>query len=244
VAYIDEMKNQGNWLFRWRSFLPLVMVPLFVIELRHSAYPIMGSHLLDQLWELSCFALSLFGLGMRIYTVGYVPKGTSGRTTSNPKAEELNTTGMYSIVRNPLYFGNFVIWVGIVLLARSALLTVTCVLAFFLYYERIIIAEEEFLSGKFGVVFAQWAEKTPMMIPKFKLWCRPAQPFLWQVVLSREYPGVLTITAVFAAIDAISDWFRQGKWQLDWMWVTIFGISLLIFMVLRTLKKLRIIKHH
>jgi protein-S-isoprenylcysteine O-methyltransferase Ste14 len=244
MAYIDEMKNQGNWLFRWRSFLPLAMVPLFVIELRHSAYPIMGSYLLDRPWEILCSAISLLGLGIRIYTIGYVPAGTSGRTTSNPKAQELNTTGMYSIVRNPIYFGNFVIWVGIVLLARSALLTVTCVLAFFLYYERIIIAEEEFLSGKFGAVFAQWAEKTPMIIPKFKLWCRPAQPFSWQVVLSREYPGVLTITAAFAAIDAISDWFRQGKWQLDWMWVTIFGISLLVFVTLRTLKKLRIIKNH
>jgi protein-S-isoprenylcysteine O-methyltransferase Ste14 len=48
---------------------------------------------------------------------------------------------MYSVVRNPIYIGNFIIWVGIVLLARAALLAAVCVLAFFIYYERIIVTE-------------------------------------------------------------------------------------------------------
>jgi len=241
MAYVDEMKEQGNWLFRWRSFLPLVIAPLFIIGLQHSTYP-MGSHLLGRLWELFCLAISLAGLGIRIYTVGYVPAGTSGRTTSNPKAQELNTTGMYSIVRHPLYLGNFVIFVGIALFARSTLLAVACVLAFFLYYERIIIAEEAFLSDKFGEVFTQWAEKTPMIVPRFRLWCKPAQPFSWRVVLTREYPGFFTIIASFTAIEVISDRFYEGKWQLDWMWGTILCVGLLVFVILRTLKKMRIIK--
>jgi protein-S-isoprenylcysteine O-methyltransferase Ste14 len=243
MAHIDQLKKQGNWLFRWRSFLPLVIVPLFIISLRHFTYP-EGSHLLDRLWELFCFAISLFGLGIRIYTVGYVPKGTSGRTTSEPKAQELNTTGMYSIVRHPLYLGNLVIWVGIVLFARSILLAAFCFLAFFLYYERIIIAEETFLLEKFGLAFTQWAQKTPMIIPIIKLWRKPAQPFSWRVVLSREYSGLLTITSSFIAIELLSDRFYEGKWQLDWMWAGIFVASLLVFVVLRTLKKLQILKYN
>jgi len=242
MAYVDEMRNQGNWLFRWRSFLPLVIAPFFVISLRHFSYP-QGSHLLDRLWELFCFAVSLLGLGIRIYTVGYVPAGTSGRTTSAPKAQELNSTGIYSVVRHPLYLGNFVVWMGIVLFARSILLAAFCSLAFFLYYERIIIAEEAFLSQKFGSAFAQWAEKTPMFIPRFKLWHKPALPFSWRTVLTREYSGLLAITASFVAIEIISDRFYQGKWQLDWMWAGIFCVSLLVFVTLRTLKKLRIITH-
>ena len=241
MAYVDEMRNQGNWLFRRRSFLPLVIVPLFLIGLQHFTYP-MGSRLLDRLWELFCFAIALLGLGVRIYTVGHVPKGTSGRTTSTPKAQELNTTGIYSIIRHPLYLGNFIIWVGIVLLVRSTLLTVACVIAYFLYYERIIIAEEAFLSEKFGTAFAQWAEKTPMIIPRFKLWCKPALPFSWQVVLIREYPGFLTITASFAALDVLGVRFYEGKWQLDWMWAIMFCVGLLAFVILRTLKKMQIIR--
>jgi protein-S-isoprenylcysteine O-methyltransferase Ste14 len=242
MAYIDEMKNQGNWLFRRRSFLPLViLVLLFPIGLHNSTY-LMGSRLLDRLWELLCFAIALFGLVIRIYTVGYVADGTSGRTTSKPKAEELNTTGMYSIARHPLYLGNCVIWAGITLLPRSTLLMVACVLAFFLYYERIIVAEEGFLSEKFGAAFTQWAEKVPAMFPKIGPWIKPARPFSWQVVLIREYPGFLVITASFAAIDALIDWFRDDKWQLDWLWAAILCVGLLAFVILRTLKKMRIIK--
>ncbi len=221
--------------------MPLIIVPLFLIGLQHFTYPL-GSRLLDRLWELFCFAISLLGLGIRIYTVGHVPKGTSGRTTSTPKAQELNTTGIYSVVRHPLYLGNFIIWVGIVLLVRSTLLTVACVLAYFLYYERIIIAEEAFLSEKFGAAFAQWAEKTPMIIPRFKLWCKPPQPFSWQVVLIREYPGFLVITASFAALNVLGARFYEGRWRLDWMWAGILCVGLLAFVALWTLKKMRIIR--
>jgi protein-S-isoprenylcysteine O-methyltransferase Ste14 len=241
MAYTDEMKKQGGWLFRWRSFLPVLMAPLFVAGLWHFSYP-MGSHLLDRLWELFCLVISILGLAIRIYTVGYVPRGTSGRTTSSIKATELNTTGMYSIVRNPLYLGNLLMWTGIALLPRSILLVIVCVLAFFLYYERIIVAEEAFLSEKFGATFAQWAEKTPAMMPKIRLWSKPTRPFSWRTVLSREYPGLLTIAACFTAAEILSDWFCEGTWKLDWLWMTILCIVLLVFVVLRTLKKLGITK--
>jgi protein-S-isoprenylcysteine O-methyltransferase Ste14 len=236
------MKRQGNWLFKWRSFLPLATAVLLPLGLRNSTY-FMGSPFMDRLWELFCFAISLLGLGIRIYTVGHVAHGTSGRTTSNPKAKMLNTTGMYSIVRHPLYLGNFVIWAGVVMLPRSVLLAISCVLAFFLYYERIIIAEETFLSEKFGDTFTQWAQKTPAMIPKFKLWQKPALLFSWQAVIRREYPGFLSITASFAAIDAIIDWFRDNKWQIDRLWSAIFCVGLLVFAVVWILRKMRIIEY-
>jgi protein-S-isoprenylcysteine O-methyltransferase Ste14/membrane-associated phospholipid phosphatase len=243
TSYADRMRNQGRWFYRWRSFLPLIIVPLFLIELRSFTYP-EGSHFLDRLWELFCFSISLLGLGIRIYTVGYVPKRSSGRTTSEPKAQELNRTGMYSIVRHPLYLGNFVIWAGIILFAHSFTLAAFGFLAFFLFYERIILADEAFLSEKFGPEFAQWAQKTPMILPRFKLWCKPAQFFSWQNVLAREYPGLFAIIVSFTAIEIFGDRFYEGKWVIDWMWAAIFCTGLLVFVTLRTFKnkKFRIIK--
>jgi protein-S-isoprenylcysteine O-methyltransferase Ste14/membrane-associated phospholipid phosphatase len=242
TAFIDQMRKQGNWFFKWRSFLPLLIAPLFIIKLRDFTYP-WDNHLLDRLWGLFCLTISLLGLGIRIYTVGNVPKRTSGRTTSQLKAQELNTTGTYSIVRHPLYLGNFVIWVGIVLFARSISLAAFCLLAFVLYYERIIIAEEEFLSQKFGEVFTKWADKTPMIVPRFKLWCKPAQPFSWLAVINREYSGLLTITASFIAIEALGDRFYEGRWKLDWMWAVIFCISLLASAAIGALKKTGILRY-
>jgi protein-S-isoprenylcysteine O-methyltransferase Ste14 len=241
-AYSEQMRRQGNWLFRWRSFLPLIIVPLFLIEVRYSAYP-GNDHLLDRLWELFCLTISLAGLAIRIYTVGYAGKGTSGRTTNAPKAQELSTTGMYSIVRYPLYLGNFVIWAGIVLFPHSINLALFCLIVFFLLYEKVILAEEAFGAEKFGDVFTEWAQKTPMIVPRFKLWRKPAMPFSWQAVLAREYSGFFVIIASFTAIEIFGDRFNEGRWEFDPMWVVIFCAGLLVFVVLRTLKKLQIIKH-
>jgi len=236
VSCVDQVKSQDDWFFRWRSFLPLLILPLFLIVPRDFKC-LEGNHLLDQLWGLFCFAISLLGLGIRIYTVGHVPAGTSGGTKSVPNAQELNTTSMYSIVRHPLYLANFIIWVGIVLFARSILLVAFCFLAFFLFYERIIIVEEKFLSQKFGALFAQWAEKTPMLVPKIKLWRRSAYRFSWRVALNREYPWFFAIIACFTTIEVFGDRFYEGRWQFDPVWVLIFLTGLCTCVILRALKK-------
>jgi len=239
MTYIDEMKTQGKRLFQLRSFLPVViMLLLFPIGLYHSTY-FMNSLLIDKIWELCCFALALFGFGIRIFTVGYVADGTSGRSTSEPKAIELNTAGMYSIVRHPLYFGNCIVWAAIALFLHSALMAISCGLAFFIYYERIIIAEEAFLAEKFGDAFTQWAKRTPAMIPKLRLWVKPARSFSWQTVFRREYPGTLTITASFAAMDIFIDWYRDGYWHPDLTWLAIAGLGLLVFLAGWTLRKIK-----
>ncbi|MBW6498500.1 MAG: DUF1295 domain-containing protein [Bacteroidales bacterium] len=59
-----------------------------------------------------CLFFCLLGFGIRIYIVGHTPKNTSGRNTSGQLADELNTTGVYSVVRHPLYLGNFFMWLG------------------------------------------------------------------------------------------------------------------------------------
>lgn len=61
-----------------------------------------------------------------------------------------NTTGMYSIVRHPLYLGNFFVGFGIVLICSSVWLAVVFCLLFVVYYERLMFAEEEFLRTSSG----------------------------------------------------------------------------------------------
>ncbi len=56
--------------------------------------------------------ISFFGLALRVIVVGHAPYGTSGRNTREQVADTLNTTGMYSIVRHPLYLANYLIILG------------------------------------------------------------------------------------------------------------------------------------
>jgi len=101
--------------------------------------------------------ISLCGLAIRVYTVGHTPANTSGRNTAGQLAESLNTTGIYSLVRHPLYLGNFFMWLGVALLIANFWFVIAFVFAYWIYYERIMFAEEQFLRTKFGPTYVEWA---------------------------------------------------------------------------------------
>ena len=79
------MEKEGNWLFRYRSYLPIVMlgagVLVFYAVLREKKglFFMMQTHW--QAYEYVCLAVSLLGVAVRIYTVGHTPANTSGRNT-------------------------------------------------------------------------------------------------------------------------------------------------------------------
>ena len=232
----DELEKSGNWLFRWRSYLPIAFIGLMLATIREYQYP-EHSEYWDHLLEASCLVISFFGLGIRILTIGYAPAGTSGRNTAKQMAETLNTTGLYSVVRNPLYLGNFFIYLGIVLFVHLWWLTVIYVLAFWLYYERIIFAEEAFLTKKFGRVFIDWAEITPIIFPRITGFRKPVLPFSFKNVLKREYNGFFAIIAVMFLLEIVGEFFAKGKFDFDLWWVIIFWIGFTVWVTLRMLKK-------
>ena len=232
----EEFEKSGNWLFQGRSYFPLLVGILFLIALRHFTYPY-HNHVLDEIWGFFCLGISFLGLGIRALTIGFTPKGTSGRTTQKPAATTLNTSGMYSIVRHPLYLGNFFIWVGILLSTRFWWFTLVAVLLFWLYYERIMFAEEEFLRKKFGEVYLEWAAKTPAFLPRLKNWQRPRLPFSFKTVLRKEYSGFFGVIALFTVLELIEDWIVEKKLVWDPIWTVLFILGFVVFVVLRTLKK-------
>lgn len=236
VALREEFEREGTWLFRWRSYLPLALLALVLIEMMDFTY-LGNSETLDLIWETFCMLVSSVGLAIRAFTVGYTPRGTSGRNTANQVADVLNTTGIYSIVRHPLYLGNFVIYLGMSMFPHQWWLTLIFVLAFWLYYERIMFAEEGFLQEKFGGEFAAWAEKTPAFIPNLKLWRPPKLPFSFRNVLRREYNGFFAIVLTFFVLEVRGDFAVEGRFQVDPGWLILLVLSLIIWAVLRTLKR-------
>ncbi len=232
----EHFENTGNWLFRRRSYIPFVSAAIILVALRNFKFPY-GSHRLDQLWEIFCLVISLLGLAVRILTVGYIPKGTSGRNTHGQKAYVLNTTGMYSLVRHPLYLGNSLIWLGASLFARIWWLSAILILVFCLYYERIIFAEEEFLRRKFKREFIDWARKTRAFLPNLNAWKQPILPFSFRMVLKREHSTLFFIIALYTAIEETASLLTTGSMELDPMWLILFLAGLAQYMLFRTLKK-------
>lgn len=154
MALQEELEKQGVWLFRYRSYLPLVVLLIgTILYLRTEIYPdifFLEETPYEIFYEMGCLLVSLLGLFIRIYTVGHTPKNTSGRNVKNQLADYLNTTGSYSVVRHPLYVGNFLMWLGPALITGNLWFIVAFCFFYWIYYERIMFAEEQFLRKKFG----------------------------------------------------------------------------------------------
>ncbi|MBA3555339.1 MAG: DUF1295 domain-containing protein [Gemmatimonadales bacterium] len=231
----EEFEATGNWLFRRRGYLPLLLFPVLLIAVRGSDHP-SADRQLDLAWEGVCLLLALIGLALRIATVGFVPRDTSGRSTGRQRAGSLNTSGFYSIVRHPLYLGNYLMWLGVALFPRSWWAPVIVSLVFWLYYERIMFAEEEFLRRTFGPVYTSWAAVTPAFLPRLTLWRRPGVRFCLLTVLRREHSSLLALIASLTALEVASDYVATGRLIIDPVWGTALGGTLVLCLAVRAAK--------
>ena len=232
----EEFERSGSWLFRWRSYLPVALAGVLLMAMDEYKYP-GNSNLLDILWEGFCLLVSFFGLGIRVFTVGHTPKATSGRNTKEQVADTLNTTGIYSLARHPLYLGNFFMFLGVMLFAHTWWLALIYILAFWLYYERIMFAEEAFLRKKFGDEYLTWANSTPAFIPRFRNYKRPDLPFSWRKVMRKEYNGFFAVIVAMFILEVYGEIILNGELGLDLFWAIFLSLGFITWVTLKTLKK-------
>jgi protein-S-isoprenylcysteine O-methyltransferase Ste14 len=235
MALVHEFENSGNWLFKRRSWLPVFMIVAGLVMMY------LGNRqaiLFDQRDELIFLGVSIFGQIIRIITVGFAPKNTSGRNTAGGQvADELNTSGIYSIIRHPLYVGNLFMWLGPVLFLRSVWFTVVFVLVYWLYYERIMFAEEQYLRRKFGDIYDKWAEKVSSFIPFSFRFIRPKLPFSLRNVLKREYNSFVNIFLIFIILDVFRNYFLSERIYFTEIWVWLFAGAFVLWAIIRSVHK-------
>lgn len=231
MALREHFESSGVWLFRWRSYLPLTLFLVVLAGLRDYEYPY-NSHHLQTVWELACLAVGLIGLLIRCHTIGYAAEGTSGRVTRKQEADALNTTGLYSAVRHPLYLGNYLMWISAALLTRTIWVPLIVTLAFWLFYERVMSAEEAFLRGKYGAAFDTWANITPAFIPAFRCWRRPQRPFNADRVLQSEKSSLLGLIATFTFINLLINSQLPDSISVDGLWLSLFALGVLYYVVM------------
>ena len=235
MALVHEFENSGNWLFKRRSWLPALMIiaGIIMMYLRNRQ-----ALIFDMRDEFIFLGVSFFGQVIRILTVGFTPKNTSGRNTINGQiADELNVTGIYSLVRHPLYLGNFFMWLGPVLFLRSIGVTIVFGLIYWLYYERIMFAEEQFLRRKFGDIYDKWSEKVSSFIPFSFKYISPGLPFSVKNVLKREYNSFVNIFVIFTLLDLFRNYFLSERIYLTAMWIYMLAAAVAIWLVVRIIEK-------
>jgi len=239
MALQEEFEKRGNWLFRYRGILPMVIfLAGLALYLRTKTDPenyFLYGNRLDIFYPYLCFSVSLLGLFIRIYTMGRTPKNTSGGNVKKQVAARLNTTGSYSLVRHPLYVGNFFMWLGPTLLTGHLWFIIVFCLLYWLYYERIMFAEEQFLRRKFGDPYQEWAEHVPAFVPHFKGFVRPDLPFSWKKVLKKEKNVIAAVFLVFTIFDIAGE-LVAGERNFNYFFAAGFLLSALSYLVIKLLK--------
>ena len=241
MSLAKELNKQGNLLFKYRGTLPLIIlsVALLVFVLKLQAP---NAFVTYHYYAFGCLAVALFGQFIRLITVGYTADLTSGRNTEGQLANVLNTKGIYSIVRHPLYLGNFFMWLGLCLLTQDLWFTISFILIYWVYYERIMFAEEAFLINKFGDTYLEWASLRPAFWPNFIIWKSSTSNFNWKKILKNEKNGITALFSLFWLFNFIEVGIISGNWSLKPnLWLYSMVLSIIYYILMKVLMKLQLI---
>ena len=208
-----------------------------------------SARVFDRLGDSGSFAVeglalsvAFAGLLVRCAAVAYAPDGTSSRDTRALRASSLNTTGMYSIVRHPLYLGAGLMWAGIAMSLGVWWLVALVALAYWIYVERLMLVEEAFLAENFPVEFARWASRTRAFLPRLADWIPSAGPFQLKR-LSSEHNGLLAIGVAFPLLQYLANLMVEGRSWHDWSGrhhglIMLFEITVTISVICMLLRRL------
>ena len=234
--FTEELENAGHKLFRYRSYVFFVLIPLAAAALYSRESYLGNSQRYELIFEICCFIVSLSGLLVRMLSIGYAKPGTSGRNTTEQIADNLNTSGMYSICRHPLYLGNFLMAVGLFMFTGSYWFAIIGAMLYVFVYERIIITEEGFLVTEFGETFKEWAKTTPCVIPRFRAW-KPGESFSLKSAVRGEIYGFTAIVTMYFILKTAKDFVILGTFSVNPFWLVVLAVTLPLFFILRFLRK-------
>ena len=223
----------GNLFFRYRSYIPIPIIFLAFYFYYISPINKINPSILNY-----CLSISLTGLLIRVLVVGYSFDKTSGRNTKSQLASKINKTGIYSLIRHPLYIGNFLIWLGASLITNNLYFVLFSIFFYWLIYIPIILAEEDYLTKKFKNEYKLYSLNVPAIIPNFKKWIKPELNFNLRKVLLNEKNGLLGIFTIFYFFKVL-DLYKKNEslFQLDKI-LLLFVFSLLFYFLIKIYQKI------
>jgi protein-S-isoprenylcysteine O-methyltransferase Ste14 len=153
AAEKSGIARAGRVLFRYRGFIPVpfLLVPLLAPGAQTTRGWVIGA------------AFILIGEIIRI--VGVAAAGTVTRRRSRD-VQRLVTYGVFSWMRNPLYVGNFLVWIGFMVGSGVLWFLPVAIVLFAIEYTLIVRYEEGVLESIFGADYLQYKARTPRWIPR------------------------------------------------------------------------------
>jgi protein-S-isoprenylcysteine O-methyltransferase Ste14 len=184
----DFTTRLGGWLFRHRTSLPgPVALVIVMLPGSESASPFLVG---------AGVGITIVGELIRLWGVHHI--GAVSRTRSE-RLGPLVASGPFALVRNPLYVGNILLWVGFAIAARMLWLAPIILVLLALEYHAIVRWEETLLESRLGQAYREYAARVPRWIPSFNRGDRglrrATEGFSWSGTLFSERGTLLAIAA-------------------------------------------------
>lgn len=137
------------------------------------------------------------GEGLRLWAVGHI--GLPSRTTGDG-AHRVVDTGPYALLRNPLYVGNILIFLGLGVMAWPWALLAGPLLA--AHYHFIVRWEESNLSEKLGEPYSDYTKRVRRWVPRWG----PSVDAAWdgRQALRSERSTLVVLAVVLGAMAFLS----------------------------------------
>jgi protein-S-isoprenylcysteine O-methyltransferase Ste14 len=208
--------------------IAVFLASLCALLLLKFVFPHWRNACLDEIFDLVGITLVLFGFLFRIAARGYKEEQSS-------QGRALVKDGPYALTRNPMYFGSFLIGIGVSLVILMPFFIIPFILVFLLIYLPQIKKEKELLSQCFGSEYAQYSQETPAFFPqlgaliKFKDYS--ALKIYW---IKKELPQLLLTIAGLILIELWEDvkFFGRSDFFKE---IAEAGIIIMIFILLVSL---------
>ena len=186
----------GAALFRHRSWLPI----FFLVIVLFAPSNISTSH-----W-IAGGLLVLIGEIYRMY--GVAAAGTETRRRSR-EVQRLVTYGVFSWSRNPLYNGNFLIWMGFVVISGVLWFLPIAIVLFAIEYSFIVRYEEGVLESIFGEEYLAYKRRTPRWMPRISSSSAAVEGYAWGEAWRSEISTFLQYAVLSAAFIVKSRYFGR-----------------------------------
>ncbi len=149
------MSKIASKFFSYRSYTP---VPFLLIMFFFED---------ANVWSLIAgLIIALAGEMIRLWGVSWA--GSETRTTGTVGGTYLIISGPFAHVRNPLYVGNILLYLGMGIMSFAIFpyLQIVALLFFFIQYHYIVSEEEGYLKKTYGQAYTDYVKNVPRFFPR------------------------------------------------------------------------------
>lgn len=156
------MRSFTERIFFYRGYTQALFFLALTLYIWFSPPDLFEDTWVDGLLDAAGISCLMAGELLRIWAVSHAGKWTRSR---HLKAPRLVTSGPYAYSRHPIYLGNFLIGLGMVVLSEALAFIPAFLILFAFQYHIIISEEERFLRERFSEEFDRYRAQVPKYFP-------------------------------------------------------------------------------